>query len=146
MRSIVLAVVATSALLAAGSAPSRAADVEQPPYSEQPGPPPYAQVPPPPGPYAVAPAPVEEAVVPGPAYVYGGYNYCWFSAGWHGPGWYVCNYGPWVRGSWWGGPVGWRGWVWRGGPRYWHGARFGPHYVARPGVYVHGGYGGYHHR
>src|SRR3974390_2063298 len=27
-------------------------------------------------------------------YVYGGYSYCWFPAGWQGPGWYVCNYGP----------------------------------------------------
>ena len=55
-------------------------------------------------------------------YVYGGYSYCWFPAGWQGPGWYVCNYGPWVRGRWWGGPAGWRGWYYRGGPRpYWRG-------------------------
>ncbi len=44
-------------------------------------------------------------------YFYGGYSYCWFPDGWQGPGWYVCDYGPWVAGRWWGGPRGWHGWV-----------------------------------
>jgi hypothetical protein len=47
-------------------------------------------------------------------YFFGGYDYCWFPDGWRGPGWYVCDYGPWVSGSWWGGPLGWHGWVWHG--------------------------------
>jgi hypothetical protein len=45
-------------------------------------------------------------------YVYGGRNYCWYGAGWRGPGWYWCGYA-WRRGFGWGGPVGWRGWVYR---------------------------------
>jgi hypothetical protein len=73
---------------------------------------------------------VEEA-----QYVYGGYNYCWYPGGWHGPGWYVCSYGPWVRGRWWGGPAGWRGWAWRGGPGpYWRG---GPRPYGYGGPYRH---------
>src|SRR3974390_966835 len=64
----------------------------------------------------------ELSVIQRAQYVYGGYNYCWFPAGWRGPGWYVCSYGPWVRGRWCGGPAGWRGWYYRGGPRpYWRG-------------------------
>jgi Chaperone of endosialidase len=43
-------------------------------------------------------------------YVWNGRRYCWYENGWNGPGWYVCNYGPWVRGFWWGGGVGWHGW------------------------------------
>jgi len=82
-------------------------------------------------------------------YVWGGYNYCWYPGGWNGPGWYVCNYGPWVTGFWWGGPVGWHGWRWRGGPfvgRFyggWHGGWRGP----GPGVaHFYGGHpgGGWH--
>ena len=63
-------------------------------------------------------------------YVYRGYRYCWYAAGWRGPGWYVCDYGPWVRGRWWGGPAGWRGWYWRGGR--------GPYWRGGPGPYRHG--------
>jgi Chaperone of endosialidase len=43
-------------------------------------------------------------------YVWSGRRYCWYESGWNGPGWYVCNYGPWVRGLWWGGVAGWHGW------------------------------------
>jgi hypothetical protein len=48
-------------------------------------------------------------------YIFGGRTYCWYDDGWHGPGWYVCDYGPWVSGLWWGGGYGWHGW--RGGHR-----------------------------
>ena len=43
-------------------------------------------------------------------YVWGGRNYCWYDDGWQGPGWYVCNYGPWVSGLWWGGGYRWNNW------------------------------------
>ena len=59
---------------------------------------------------------VEEA-----QFIYGGYHYCWYPAGWHGPGWYRCGSG-WRTGFGWGGGVGWNGWAWRGG---WH--RWGWH-------------------
>ena len=39
-----------------------------------------------------------------------GLQYCWFDFGWRGAGWYVCDYGPWISGRWWGGPSGFRGW------------------------------------
>src|SRR5215813_10284961 len=48
------------------------------------------------------------SVVDTVGYVYGGYRYCWYDDGWSGEGWYVCDYGPWVRGSWFGS--GLRGW------------------------------------
>jgi hypothetical protein len=48
-------------------------------------------------------------------YVWGGRRYCWYPAGWKGPGWYWCGYGA-RRGLGWGGPVGWRGWTYRAGP------------------------------
>jgi hypothetical protein len=56
-------------------------------------------------------APVEKA-----QYFFGGYNYCFYPGGWHGPGWYWCGY-PWRYGYGWGGGYGWRGWGggWRGG-------------------------------
>jgi hypothetical protein len=38
-----------------------------------------------------------------------GRRYCWYDAGWRGPGWYWCGY-RWRRGFGWGGPIGWRGW------------------------------------
>ena len=47
-------------------------------------------------------------------YVLNGRRYCWYETGWKGPGWYVCSYGPWVSGLWWGGGYGWRGWYWHG--------------------------------
>ena len=47
-------------------------------------------------------------------YVWGGYDYCWYDDGWRGPGWYVCEYGPWITGYWWGGPTGWHNWRWSG--------------------------------
>src|SRR5262245_29669166 len=47
-------------------------------------------------------------------YVWNGRNYCWYDSGWKGPGWYVCSYGPWVSGLWWGGGFGWHNWHWHG--------------------------------
>ncbi len=47
------------------------------------------------------------------AFYWDGRRYCWYDDGWQGPGWYVCDYGPWVTGLWWGGGYGWHGW--RGG-------------------------------
>ena len=47
-------------------------------------------------------------------YVWNGRSYCWYDAGWKGPGWYVCSYGPWVSGLWWGGSSGWHNWHWHG--------------------------------
>jgi hypothetical protein len=47
-------------------------------------------------------------------YLWGGYDYCWYDDGWQGPGWYVCDYGPWISGYWWGGPSGWHNWRWSG--------------------------------
>jgi hypothetical protein len=58
-------------------------------------------------------------------FFFGGYDYCWYWDGWHGPGWYVCDYGSWVSGSWWGGPRGWHGWVWHGGRHDEHRERHG---------------------
>ncbi len=72
-------------------------------------------------------------------YFYGGYNYCWFGAGWRGPGWYVCSYGPWVRGRWWGGPAGWRGWAWRGGPGPYRYGGAGAYWRGGPGPHGYGG-------
>jgi len=66
-------------------------------------------------------------------YVWGGQNYCWYDDGWNGPGWYVCTYGPWVSGGWWGGGYGWH---------HWHGGHPG-HYHGGGGHY-HGGGGHYH--
>ena len=54
-------------------------------------------------------SPIERA-----QFVWGGYDYCWYDDGWQGPGWYVCDYGPWVSGYWWGGPRGWHNWRWSG--------------------------------
>lgn len=42
-------------------------------------------------------------------FYFGGRNYCWYDAGWHGPGFYWCGYA-FRRGLGWGGAYGWRGW------------------------------------
>jgi hypothetical protein len=42
-------------------------------------------------------------------YVFGGRNYCWYDAGWQGPGYYWCGYA-WRGGYGWGGAYGWNGW------------------------------------
>lgn len=55
-------------------------------------------------------------------FIFGGRNYCWYNAGWHGPGFYWCGYAM-RRGYGWGGGAGWRGWN--------HGA--GRPHVGRPG-------------
>src|SRR5262249_14427671 len=93
------------------------------------------------------------------SYWWGGRRYCWYDSGWHGPGWYVCRYGPWVTGSWWGGGYGWH--HWRGGQRvryslHWrerHAARGGGRRPAGGGGsdrrgggrHPQGGGGGHHH-
>src|ERR1700756_5374484 len=65
-------------------------------------------------------------------YFFGGRQYCWYPAGWHGPGWYWCGYA-FRRGFGWGGGFGWHGW---GRPG------FGP----RPGFRYRGGPRGRYHR
>src|ERR1700674_2599248 len=128
MRSVILAITAASALLANATL-GRAADVEAPGdyYAAEPAPGvPYYGVP-----YAAQPLPDEIPVVENVQYVYDGYRYCWFPRGWRGPGWYVCDYGPWVEGYWWGGPPGWHGW--RGGSRFFGGPRFRPGGPRGPG-------------
>jgi hypothetical protein len=67
-------------------------------------------------------------------YVYGGQNYCWYSNGWRGPGYYYCGYA-FRTGLGWGGGIGWNNWGgggWRGGGAGWHGGGW------------HGGGGGWH--
>jgi hypothetical protein len=83
-------------------------------------------------------------------YFWDGYEYCWYDDGWNGPGWYVCNYGPWISGLWWGGPFGWHHWrshgpVFRGGhafrsPAFHVGPAF--HGAFRGGSAFHGSVGG----
>lgn len=73
-------------------------------------------------------------------FVISGRNYCFYDAGWHGPGWYWCGYA-YRRGYGWGGGRGFHGWVW-------HGHRGGVVHrggVHRGGGHGHGGHGGHHH-
>jgi len=80
-------------------------------------------------------APVEKAQLVGCSYWWGGYCYCWYDDGWHGPGFYICGYA-WNNGYGWGGPRGWRHWYGHGGPYYHHyGWGHGPY----PHPYVHSG-------
>ncbi|MGA8292962.1 MAG: hypothetical protein WB820_10720, partial [Rhodoplanes sp.] len=114
MRFLLVAAGSAAAIIGLGVLPSHAADVAPPaPLAEYDEPEPI--LPFEPEPVVLEPVPPAPVVIE-PAYAYGGYNYCWYEAGWRGPGWYVCNYGPWIRGAWWGGPAGWNGWAWRGGP------------------------------
>ena len=116
MRFLLVAAGSAAAIIGLGVLPSHAADVAPPaPLAEYDEPEPIFPFEP--EPVVLEPVPPAPVVIE-PAYVYGGYNYCWYEAGWRGPGWYVCNYGPWIRGAWWGGPAGWNGWAWRGGPPY----------------------------
>jgi hypothetical protein len=48
-------------------------------------------------------------------YRYGGRDFCWYTNGWRGPGYYWCGYA-FRRGYGWGGGYGWNGWG-RGGER-----------------------------
>ena len=90
--SVIVAVplwVPSTALVASSIGSSRAADIEQRPYGPygvQPPPPPY-MIEPPAGPYAVQPPDEIPPTEPMP-YLYAGRSYCWFPAGWRGPGWY----------------------------------------------------------
>jgi hypothetical protein len=45
-------------------------------------------------------------------FIRAGRNCCWYDDGWHGPGWYWCEYA-FRTGLGWGGGYGWHGW--RGG-------------------------------
>ena len=60
-------------------------------------------------PNALRTAADELAAVETVAFIWRGRRYCWYDAGWRGPGWYRCGY-HWRRGFGWGGPVGWHGW------------------------------------
>ncbi|WP_424631342.1 hypothetical protein [Bradyrhizobium sp. SYSU BS000235] len=95
-----------------------------------------------------APSAVEQT-----QFIFGGRNYCWYDAGWHGPGFYWCGYAM-RRGFGWGGGAGWRGWnhravrphIGRPGrpvvrPGRPGGRPGGGHGGGRPG----GGHGGGHH-
>lgn len=146
MRVAFVVAGSAAAMIGLGVLPSFSADLSPPPpvveYDEEDEPiAPVAAAP-----VVVAPFPPAPVVGP-PAYVFEDDSYCWYRAGWRGPGWYVCDYGPWVTGRWWGGPAGWNGWAWRGGPRFHDrpyvrpGAGFGP----RPS-YARGGYGGFYER
>ena len=73
-------------------------------------------------------------------FFFGGNNFCWYPAGWNGPGWYWCGYA-WRHGYGWGGGQGWRG--------HYYGAVHGPRpggwvgHGPRPGVWPgHGAVGG----
>jgi hypothetical protein len=41
-------------------------------------------------------------------FVWKGHNYCRYTNGWHGPGWYRCGYSS-RTGQGWGGPASWHG-------------------------------------
>jgi hypothetical protein len=56
----------------------------------------------------------------------GGNDYCWYSGGWNGPGWYECG-DQGIYGLGWGGAYGWNGW---GG-----GTRIQPYRYHSAGVY-----------
>jgi len=68
-------------------------------------------------------------------FFFGGQNYCWYSGGWQGPGYYWCGYA-WRRGLGWGGGSGWNGWH-GGGGGYHNGGGYA-------GQTVHIGSGGVH--
>jgi len=61
------------------------------------------------------------------------HRYCWYPAGWHGPGWYRCGY-EWWYGWGWGGYYGWQGWY--VAPRYRRHVRPPSHHVTRPNNHV----------
>ena len=147
MRAVLLAAGSAAVMIGLGVLPSLAADMPPPPpvaeYDEPEPIEPVVEAPL----VEVAPVPPEPVIGPW-AYVFEGDNYCWFDGGWRGPGWYVCDYGPWMTGSWWGGPAGWNGWAWGGGQRYYNGsygapprAGIGRPYGGPPGAGIGGPYG-----
>jgi hypothetical protein len=79
------------ALILAGSLWSAAQAAPVSPGNNQPGP--------------ADPLPIEKAQ----AFFWGGFRYCFYWDGWHGPGWYRCGY-QWRRNYGWGGGPGWHGW------------------------------------
>lgn len=73
-------------------------------------------------------------------FFFGGQNYCWYDAGWRGPGWYWCGYAN-RSGLGWGGGMGWHGWRRGGRGGGFHG---GAHFGGRGGRGgAHGGHGGH---
>jgi hypothetical protein len=54
-------------------------------------------------------------------FIFGGHNFCWYDAGWQGPGFYWCGYAN-RRGLGWGGGDGFHGWHGAHGPAAGHGA------------------------
>ena len=66
----------------------------------------------------------DPAVLEQAQYYWGNRNYCWYSGGWQGPGFYWCGYA-WRRGYGWGGPVGWHGWHGGGGGGHYGGGHYG---------------------
>ena len=50
-------------------------------------------------------------------FIFRGQTFCWYDAGWQGPGFYLCGYSE-RRGYGWGGAAGWNGWQGRGGRGY----------------------------
>ena len=57
----------------------------------------------------VAPLPDQLLPLEKAQFVLNGRNYCWYDAGWQGPGWYWCGYA-YRTGLGWGGGYGWNGW------------------------------------
>ncbi len=53
-------------------------------------------------------------------FAFGGHSYCWYDAGWQGPGFYWCGYAN-RRGLGWGGGDGFHGWHNNHGPAAGHG-------------------------
>jgi hypothetical protein len=85
-------------------------------------------------------------------FLFGGRHYCWYDAGWQGPGWYWCGYA-WRGGYGWGGSYGWNGWhgghpggySWGGGHGY-SGHHYTSHGSAHFSAHGSGGsHGGSHH-
>ena len=73
-------------------------------------------------------------------FLFGGRQYCWYDAGWRGPGWYWCGYA-YRTGYGWGGGEGWQGHRHGGGGRGGFGG--GRHFGGGHGGGMHmGGHGG----
>jgi len=75
-----------------------------------------------------------DALIDKVQYEYGGQNYCYYEAGWKGPGWYWCGHAE-SYGVGWGGAYGWRGWTYAGARVAHHGAYGGRYGGARVGHY-----------
>jgi hypothetical protein len=56
----------------------------------------------------LAPGKTVENSIERAQFVWRGHNYCQYTAGWHGPGWYWCGYSS-RAGQGWGGRANWHG-------------------------------------